>query len=479
MYHHFSEGSILALLLFVAVASAQLVDPGIPVPNATVPGWFYGYGDEYNPRYQTIQSSVSLPSSADVTIIGAGWTGVSIAYYLSILAPHLKVVLLDARGIASGATGRNLGWMSPETYSGFIAQVEKIGLANAKAQIDFEDEVSETIKTLSTIFGWNDYIELQQAGQVRIYRAQSDWDQALLEVAAYQAAGYTDVTTYTAAQCNDMFGITNAVGCTKSSKAYKFRPSAFVWKLLEQTMQLNKNNLNVQSNTPVTTITPISGAAPPLLPNVPYLLQPFRAPQFTISTPRGNFTTNSLVHATNGWVAHLLQNLQYGGANPNYVFPVSQPIIQTNLNLPVVSQYCIEFAPQQYGLQQRKSGGWIVGQGWNPFISDDSYNPADQPTFDDSLNFARTVYPAVPSLQIAHQWTGIQGYTQSGYPYTGPINGQGPNRLFSHQWISAGLNGHGNPRAFGLSRALVKEMLFGIVEPGLPTIYQTNLIPNF
>jgi hypothetical protein len=78
------------------------VDPGLPVPNPTVPGWFYGYNDAYNPKYQTLRTTANLPSTADVTIIGGGWTGASVAYFLSLYAPQLKVVLVEARGIAEG-----------------------------------------------------------------------------------------------------------------------------------------------------------------------------------------------------------------------------------------------------------------------------------------------------------------------------------------------------------------------------------------
>lgn len=37
----------------------------------------------------------------------AGLTGMSTAYWLQQLRPELKVVVVEARGISSGATGRN------------------------------------------------------------------------------------------------------------------------------------------------------------------------------------------------------------------------------------------------------------------------------------------------------------------------------------------------------------------------------------
>lgn len=50
-------------------------------------------------------------TSADIAIIGGGFTGISTAYHVSRRFPEKRVVLLEARALANGASGRNGGQM--------------------------------------------------------------------------------------------------------------------------------------------------------------------------------------------------------------------------------------------------------------------------------------------------------------------------------------------------------------------------------
>ncbi|MFI6818140.1 NAD(P)/FAD-dependent oxidoreductase [Nonomuraea sp. NPDC050328] len=52
------------------------------------------------------------PLSADVVIVGAGYTGLWTAYYLKKAAPGLRVVVLEQEFAGFGASGRNGGWLT-------------------------------------------------------------------------------------------------------------------------------------------------------------------------------------------------------------------------------------------------------------------------------------------------------------------------------------------------------------------------------
>lgn len=80
----------------------------LPVPNSTASYW------RSEPhRLDEYRSTAQLPSQADIVIIGTGIAGVSTAYHLldseDSNSPQPSILLLEARQVCSGATGRNGG----------------------------------------------------------------------------------------------------------------------------------------------------------------------------------------------------------------------------------------------------------------------------------------------------------------------------------------------------------------------------------
>ena len=63
---------------------------GLPVPRAPLAG----------------------DTSADVCIIGAGYTGLWTAYYLKQARPDLDVLIVEREFAGFGASGRNGGWLT-------------------------------------------------------------------------------------------------------------------------------------------------------------------------------------------------------------------------------------------------------------------------------------------------------------------------------------------------------------------------------
>ncbi|TGD90765.1 FAD-dependent oxidoreductase [Mycolicibacterium sp. CH28] len=67
--------------------------------------WFDQVGDELIRR-----AGLARDVDCDVAIVGGGFTGLWTAYYLSVHAPQLRIVVLEAETVGFGASGRNGGW---------------------------------------------------------------------------------------------------------------------------------------------------------------------------------------------------------------------------------------------------------------------------------------------------------------------------------------------------------------------------------
>ena len=100
-------------------------------PDARFAGvsfWLETAGDDLTPR-----PPLRGDATADVGILGAGFTGLWTAYYLLRRDPSLRIVILDREIAGFGASGRNGGWcsagfaLSPGTLS------ERVGREAARA----------------------------------------------------------------------------------------------------------------------------------------------------------------------------------------------------------------------------------------------------------------------------------------------------------------------------------------------------------
>ncbi len=69
----------------------------------------------YTPDYKP-NAPLNVSTSADLCIIGGGYTGISTAYHFSHHYPDKKVVLVEAKSLANGASGRNGGMMLNWVY---------------------------------------------------------------------------------------------------------------------------------------------------------------------------------------------------------------------------------------------------------------------------------------------------------------------------------------------------------------------------
>ncbi len=86
--------------------------------------------------------------TADVVIVGAGFTGLWTAYYLLQADPALKVVLLDREYAGFGASGRNGGWLSA-IFPVSLPRVAK--MYSHQAALDLQAAMNATVTEVGTV----------------------------------------------------------------------------------------------------------------------------------------------------------------------------------------------------------------------------------------------------------------------------------------------------------------------------------------
>src|ERR1700685_3606507 len=125
----------------------------LPVSSPTVSYWQV-------PEHPLASYRSTFPASVDVVVIGSGITGISVARTLFELDPSLSVVILEARKLSSGATGRNGGHVKPGTSRRHLAlivasyhhwqhRIEKYGLEEAIVMSRFENAHPSAFVALS------------------------------------------------------------------------------------------------------------------------------------------------------------------------------------------------------------------------------------------------------------------------------------------------------------------------------------------
>ncbi|WP_046707308.1 NAD(P)/FAD-dependent oxidoreductase, partial [Streptomyces europaeiscabiei] len=88
-------------------------------------------------------------ASADVVIVGGGYTGLWTAYYLKKAAPSLRVVVLERKFCGYGASGRNGGWL----YNGIAGRDRYARLHGREAAVRLQRAMNETVDEVVRVAG--------------------------------------------------------------------------------------------------------------------------------------------------------------------------------------------------------------------------------------------------------------------------------------------------------------------------------------
>lgn len=173
--------------------------------------------------------------SADIVIIGAGYTGLWTAYYLLKNSPTLRIVILEKEQVGFGASGRNGGWASsifPVSLSKVTKDFSKV--AAVEVQLALNHAVDEIGNVLTEESIDADYCK---EGYISIARTPAQLTRANAAVNETQSFGLLDQwQLMNADTANEKLLIKNSLGAIYTPHCAVIHPGKLV-KSLAQTVE--------------------------------------------------------------------------------------------------------------------------------------------------------------------------------------------------------------------------------------------------
>ncbi|MFC7487493.1 NAD(P)/FAD-dependent oxidoreductase [Knoellia pratensis] len=166
-----------------------------------------------------------IPDRADVTIVGAGYTGLWTAYYLLRERPDLEVLVLEAGHVGFGASGRNGGWVSSLWPVAPARIAASHGRAAAQAMLA---ELRSTVTHVGEVCREEGIdAAFAHGGVVIAARSQAQAQRAMASVAESESWG-DDARWLNTAEARDILAVDNLHGATWSPHCARVHPMRLV-----------------------------------------------------------------------------------------------------------------------------------------------------------------------------------------------------------------------------------------------------------
>ncbi|MFJ8658470.1 NAD(P)/FAD-dependent oxidoreductase [Streptomyces sp. NPDC093795] len=206
-------------------------------------------------------------TTADVCIVGGGYTGLWTAYYLKKAVPFLNITVLEAKFCGYGASGRNGGWL----YNGIAGRDRYAKLHGHEAAVRLQRAMNATVTEVLDVCE-TEKIEADQHRGGVLEVALSPAQLARLKAfhAAELAYGETDRALYGARETADRIRVTGAVGSSWTPHGARLHPVKLVKGLAAAVEALG---VVIHESTPVTEIKPKHAITPYGTVRAPYVLR--------------------------------------------------------------------------------------------------------------------------------------------------------------------------------------------------------------
>ncbi|MFD6887392.1 NAD(P)/FAD-dependent oxidoreductase [Streptomyces sp. NPDC059957] len=206
-------------------------------------------------------------ATADVVIVGGGYTGLWTAYYLKTAAPDLRVTVLEQKFCGYGASGRNGGWL----YNGIAGRDRYAALHGHQAAQRLQHAMNDTVtEVIDTAAKEGIDADIHRGGVLEVARTPAQLSRLKAFHTAELAFGETDRELYDATDTRARINIADAVGSSWTPHGARIHPLKLVKGLAAACERLG---VVIHESTPVTEIAPRRALTPYGTVRAPYVLR--------------------------------------------------------------------------------------------------------------------------------------------------------------------------------------------------------------
>ncbi|MEM9176278.1 MAG: FAD-binding oxidoreductase [Myxococcota bacterium] len=370
--------------------------------------------------------------SADVVIVGGGYTGLSAA--LSLRAAGIDVVVLEQGVAGSGSSGRNAGHVTPTIGKDLPTLLKVFGEERAKALVRFADFATEYAEDVIA----RHEIECDYHPSGNIIAGVHPKHEAKLERAAETARGLGAAVRYLSPGAMRERGIPPAFVCgVLEERGGTLNPGKYVRGLREAALRAG---VTLYENTTVTRV--------------------HDGKFVRVETPGGSVRAHHAILATNAYTDST-------GRRRRHVVPLRVSLFETE-PIPEESRrelgwagregiYTAHEALENFRLTAHgtlSGGSKVVRYRYGSQLG----SGRDPGAFDAIEAAFRERFPMLDDVRVAHFWGGWIGITLDLLPQIG-VEG-----AYQNVHYAIGFNGHGVPQAT-LCGAMLADRILGKVHP--------------
>lgn len=234
------------------------------VSDAVNGGISFWYADDGLPA---AREPLGGDASADVVIVGGGYTGLWTAYYLKQAVPFLRITVLEQKFCGYGASGRNGGWL----YNGIAGRDRYAKLHGHEAAVRLQRAMNDTVDEVIRVAEAEGFdAGIHKGGVLEVARTPAQLARLKEFHAQELAFGEKDRELYDARRTAERIRVADAVGSTWTPHGARVHPVKLVKGLAAAVEALG---VTIHELTPVTEIRPKHAVTPYGTVRAPYVLR--------------------------------------------------------------------------------------------------------------------------------------------------------------------------------------------------------------